>query len=48
MFCLQVLMNPGGAVSDARFFGLANQLVTIENFYASFRCACHASPMETP
>ena len=30
-------MNPGSAVGDTRFFGIANQIVTIENFFSDFR-----------
>ena len=34
---LQLIMNPGSAVGDTRFFGIANQIVTIENFFSDFR-----------
>lgn len=36
---LQIILNPGGSVGSTGYFNIANQIITIENYYSSFRCA---------
>ena len=34
---MQVILNPGATVEDTAFFSVADQIVTYESYYASFR-----------